>query len=115
VREFEAFPFGGKEDRVVADDVAAADGVHANLIERAFTDETVAAVLEGILRELTLFEENLEERLGGAGGRVLLEVVVHLEHFHIPAAGVGERAGSLADKRIEECDTYRIVAGPDDR
>ena len=72
MREFEAFAFGGEEDGMVAHDVAAADGVHADLIERAFTDESVASMLEGILGELALFEENLEERLGGAGGRVLL-------------------------------------------
>ena len=52
-----------------ADDVAAADGVHADLIERAFADQAVAAVLEGFLGELALFEEDLEERLGGAGAR----------------------------------------------
>jgi hypothetical protein len=47
VGEFDAFAIGGEDDGMVADDVAAADGMDADLGSSAFAGDALAAVAEG--------------------------------------------------------------------
>src|SRR5579859_4352564 len=50
VREFHPFATVGEDDGVVAHDIAAADGVNADLGAGAFAHDALAAVAEGLLK-----------------------------------------------------------------
>src|SRR5436305_13422285 len=69
VREFDAFALRGVDDGVIADDIAAADGVDADLRIRARTDNSVPAMLGVVIVfQLADLRENLDEPFGRSAG-----------------------------------------------
>lgn len=113
VGEFKAFAGGGVDDGVVADDVAAAEGVEADFAFGAFADVAVAAVGDVLLvGEVADFGEDFDEAAGGAAGGVDLLVVVHFHDFEIE--GFAEDFGGLACEPEEGVDADAVVASLDD-
>src|SRR5690606_30890595 len=66
VGEFDPFAVAGENDGVIADDVAAPEGVHADFGLRAFADETVASVTHLIAAKFARFQEDFEQAFGGS-------------------------------------------------
>lgn len=84
VGEFEAFSGGGEQDGVIADDVAAAQGVQANFIFGSGADDSLASVPQGFVRrEIAGLGEDVRKGCGGAAGGVLFVVVVHFDDFEV--------------------------------
>ena len=72
VGQFHGFAVGGKEHGVVADDVAAADGVEADFLFGAFAGESGAAIDGDVLEVPAVpLGGGFAEEEGGAGGGVL--------------------------------------------
>src|SRR5690606_39424268 len=96
---------------VVADDVATAQGVDADLGGGAFAGDALAAVAERVAVELALFEDDFEQAVGGAAGGVLFEAVMHLDD--LGAVVLAENGGGPAGEGEEQVDADRVVARPD--
>src|SRR5262245_61167437 len=84
VRDLDDLAFRGEEDAVLADDGAAADGVHADLALRPLAHESLATEDEalGILPAEALGDP-LRERDRRAARRVLLLPVVSLHDLDV--------------------------------
>src|SRR5438128_2389978 len=96
MRELDALAFAEEEDGVIADDVAASEGVHADLgwIARArtpFAPVHPASVARG--------SHDLAEANRGAARRVDLGAVVRLYDLHVVSGT--ERRERLLDERRE--------------
>jgi hypothetical protein len=76
-------PAPAEDDGVVADDVAAPQGVDAHLAALALARDALAAVAHGGPAELALLEDDLEEPRRRAAWRVLLHPVVHLHDLGV--------------------------------
>jgi len=111
VGQLHALAEGGEHDGVVSDDVAAAEGVDADLGLGAFAGDALAAVAEGLGAELALLKDDLEQAGGGAAGGVLLEAVVHLHDLGVVV--VAQHGGGAAGEREEEVHADGVVARPD--
>src|SRR5580704_13204693 len=61
VRQFEALTVGGEDDGVVADDIAAANRVNADLRRSSFADKALAAVTGDFIK-LLLAEDRKSTR-----------------------------------------------------
>jgi len=81
---------------VVADHIAAAEGVHANFPAGAGADVPDPAVgdILGVGGAGFLIED-LQQRAGGAGGRVDFMAVVHFGHLDVETI-LAEDAGGMA-------------------
>ena len=114
VGQFQAFAVGGEEDGVVADDVAAADGMEADFLFGAFADEAGAAVHGDVGQGPAVAGGGgFAEVQRGAGGGVFLAAVVALGDFAVVAAAA-EGAGGLLDQRIQQVDADAHVGGQHD-
>ena len=99
---------------MVADDVAAADGVEADFLFGAFAGDAGAAVDGDVLEvPAEALGGGLAEVEGGAGGGILLAAVVALDDFAVVAQS-GEGAGGLRDEGVEQVDAEAHVGGEHD-
>src|SRR6185503_326783 len=112
--QLQALAIGREDDRVIPDDVAAAESVDANLRVRALARNAVTAMAEGLLElELPRLAEDFDECGRRAAGGVLLEPVVHLNDFEVELGP--EDFGGLAREPKECVDAGRVVARPHHR
>ena len=82
VREFDALAVVREDDGVVADDIAAADGVDADFVLRAFADDALTAMTKRFFKlQFAHVGKNFEQRRRRAARRVFLEAMVHLDDF----------------------------------
>ncbi len=82
MRQFDALPDGGEMDRVIANDIAAAQGVHADDLFGACADVAMPAVDGQVLVGSACgLGENFPETPRGSAGRVEFVPVVHLDDF----------------------------------
>ena len=101
-----------EDDRVLADVVADADGVDADLVRRPLADQPLAAVDE--LRLPMHLLDDLGELQGRAAGRVLLEAVVPLDDLDVEALAL-ERLGRLPRQLEQHVDDQAHVRREQDR
>ena len=70
-------------DRVLANDVATADGVYADLFSGACADEALTAMHDLFVVERIGILEDFDQSLRSAAGRIFFMMVVHFEHFRL--------------------------------
>ena len=84
VRQLHAFALRGVDDGVIADHIAAANRMDADLVVRAFADDSLASVPRvRVVRKASRFGQNLRELFRGAARGILLQPVMHLDDFEI--------------------------------
>lgn len=111
VGEFEAFSGSGEQDGVIADDVAAAQGMHADFIFGSGADDSLAAVFQGVVwREIAGLGEDVCEGCGSAAGGVLFVMVVHFDDFEVEAVSQDFRC--FAGEPEKGVDAGGVVGGP---
>ena len=111
VGEFEAFSGSGEQDGVIADDVAAAQGMHADFVFGSGSDDSLAAVFQGVVwREIAGLGEDVCEGCGGAAGGVLFVMVVHFDDFEVEAVSQDFRC--FAGEPEKGVDAGGVVGGP---
>jgi len=108
VREFKAFAQACEHDRVIADHIAAAEGVDADFIGLAFAGDALASVAEGVGGEFAFFENDFEKARGGAAGGVFFEPMMHLDDFGVVRSA--EDLGRTAGEGEEEIYPDGVVA-----
>ena len=107
--EFDALAIGGEEHGVVADDIAAAERVHADFARLARADVAEAAVGDVVLIGGAGFlVEDFQEAARGAGRRVDLVFVVHLGDLDVEAV-LGEDARGVAGEPEQRVHADRVV------
>src|SRR5579862_3117623 len=85
-------PGAGKDDRVLADDVAAADGMETDLLRRARPDVAFAAMLCFLFQiSLQCRSDDFAQFKSGARGRVHLLAMVRLDDFDVVAVAQDTR------------------------
>ena len=98
---------------MLADHGAAAKGRKADIAGIARAGMPVAAAHGAILQgDLAAFRRRLAEEERGAGGRIHLHAVVHLQDLDVEV--FAERRRDLAHEAREQVDAERHVAGLDD-
>lgn len=111
VGKFEAFSGGGEQDGVIADNIAAAQGVKADFIFGSGADDSLAAVFQGVVRrEIAGLGEDVCESCGGAAGGVLFVVVVHFDDFEVEV--VSQDFRRFASEPEKGVDAGGVVGGP---
>lgn len=111
VGEFEAFSGSGEQDGVVADNVAAAQGMHADFVFGSGADDSLAAMFQGFVRrEIAGLGEDVCESCGGAAGGILFVMVVHFDDFEVE--GVSQDFRRFASKPEKGVDAGGVVGGP---
>ena len=110
MRQFNAFAVIGENYGVIADDIAASDGVDADFALRAFADDAFASVPERCFQlQFAHVTENFEQGRGCAAGRVFLEAMVHLDDFEVERRP--ENLGGLAREPEERIDAGGKIRG----
>src|ERR1017187_6814278 len=113
MREFDALADIRKNDRVIAHDVAAANGVYADLAQRAFAHDADTTVPCGVVQmQLAHVRQNFRERFCGAARRVLFQAMVHLDDFEVEVRAEDFRR--LAREPEERVDAGGKIRGPHD-
>ena len=103
VGDFDAFAEGGEADGVVADDVAAADGVHSDFTWRAFSDCALTSVDEvGVDVAAGGGADFFGQAEGGAAGGVFFEAVMGFDDFDVIV--LAEGFCDFADEVEEDVD-----------
>lgn len=111
VGEFEAFSESGEQNGMIADDVAAAQGVHADFVFGSGADDSLAAVPEGFVqREIAGLGEDVCEGCGGAAGGVLFVMVMHFDDFEVESASQDFRC--FASEPEKGVDAGGVVGSP---
>ena len=83
VGEFKAFTSTGVDHSVIADDIAAAQAVHSNLLIGAFARDTFAAVAQGVLLLIAHIQQDFSKRGGRAAGGINLVAMMHFHDLEI--------------------------------
>lgn len=113
VGEFDAFAWGGEDHRVIADDIATADGVEADFVGGAFADHAVASVADILLvLEVADIGQDFREFFGGTAGGIFFEAVMHFDDFEVEIGA--ENFGSFLGEKEEGIDADAVVWGEDD-
>ena len=113
VGEFDTFADGGIDHGVIADDIAAADGVHPDFVRSAFSDDAESAVADiVVVLEFANFGEDFCEPFCGAGGGVFFEAVMHFDDFEVERGA--EDFGGFAREPEEGVDSDAVVWREDD-
>ena len=103
VGDFDAFAEGGEADGVVADDVAAADGVHSDFALCAFSDCALPSMHEVCVDVAVSSCADLFGQVEGrAAGRVFFEAVMGFGNFDVIV--FAEDFGDFADEIKEDVD-----------
>ena len=101
----------GKHDRVVADDIAAADRMHSDLRFRASPDHSLPAMNHVLLiGESASLADPLGNRHGGSAGRILLLIVMSFNDLHIVIA---QDSGDLLRKIEKQIHSDTEIRGED--
>ena len=84
MRQFNPLAGVRKNDRVVAHDIAAANGMDADFRRRAFADDAGATMPRGFFQlQFAHVRQNFRERFCRAAGRVFFQAMMHLDDFQI--------------------------------
>lgn len=112
--ELEPLAGAGEDHLVVADDGATAQRRESDRAGLAHAGDAVAAG-DARLREIdgAALGRRFAEQDGGAGGRIDLHPVMHLDDLDVPVGA--ERRRDLPDQGGQKIDAEAHVAGADDR
>ena len=98
---------------MVADDISAAKGMHANFGAGTFAHEAFATMADiGLVTQVAFFGQDFGEAASGAAGRVFFVPVVHLDDFEVKVGS--EDLRRLAGQPKEGIDPDAVVGGKDD-
>ena len=112
--EFDSLAIGGKHHGVIADDIATAQGVHADFLAWACADVANAAVSDVVLvAGVGFLVEDFQQAACGSGWRIDLVAVVHFRDFDVEAV-IAKDLGSFAGEVEEGVYSYRKVRGEND-
>ena len=113
VGEFDTFAVGGEKHGMVADDVAAADGVHADLMLRTCANDPLTAMTDIFVVIPALHtRDDFREADGSAAGSVFLFVVMGFDDLDIEPFGESLR-GDFG-KIEKQVDSDAEISGLDD-
>src|SRR5687767_10276809 len=101
--QFEPFSWRGKKHRVISDDIAAAQGMHANLPSGAFAADPLAAVAY-LERFLSPLDDNLGQARCRPARRIPFLAVMHFNDFRIEPRA--ENFRSLAREPEQGIDSH---------
>ena len=110
MNQFDALTQSRENHRMVADHIAAAEGMDANLRRLPFPGQALAAVPQGFRREFPFLQDDLKQTRGRAARGVLLETVVHLDDLGV-VVGSQDR-GSAPGKGEEQIDPDGEITRP---
>lgn len=85
VGQFDALPIPAKIDGMLADNVAAPDGVDANLSTGSCADNALTPVDDLPVIQIVAIFEDFDELGGRPAGCIFLVVVVHFQDFRLIA------------------------------
>lgn len=112
--QFDALAVGSEEHGVIADDVSATEGMHANFTRLARADVAEATMGDVILIGGAGFlVENFKQAASGAGWGIDFVLVVHFGDLDVEAV-LGEYPGRLAGEPEECVYADGVVCGIDD-
>lgn len=96
---------------MIADNVAAAQGVQADFIFGSGADDSLAAVYQGVVqREIAGLGKDVGEGCSGAAGGILFVMVVHFDNFEVEAVSQDFRC--FAGEPEKGVDAGGVVGGP---
>lgn len=112
--EFDALPIGSEQDGVIANDISAAKGVHADFSGLAGTNVAETTMGDVILiGGVSFLVENFQQTTGGAGRGIDFVFVMHLGHFDVETV-LGEDPGGLTGEPKEGIYADGVVCGVND-
>ena len=111
VCQFNALACVRKNDRVVAHDVTAANGMNADFRRCALADDARATVPRRLIQlQFAHVRENSRERFCRAARRVFFQTMMHLDHFEVEAGAKNFRR--LAREPEQRVDTGGKIGRP---
>ena len=111
--ELDALGLADEHQRVLADDVTAAQGHDADLVAASRTDFVAVGLADRVELPTGGIGHGLPDAQGGARWRVAFVAVVNLEHLGVP---VGAECFGRGPRQVNhERDAHRVVGSSDDR
>ena len=84
MRKLQPFPRPGERHGMIANDIATADRMDADLVRRPFADQTFASVSHIFpVIELPNFAQNLRQLFRGPARRIFFKAMMDLRDFEI--------------------------------
>ena len=109
--KFKAFSGSGEQNGVIADDVAAAQGMQSDFVFGSGSDDSFAPVPQGVFqRKIAGLSKDLRKSCGGAAGGVLFVMVVRFDDFKVEA--VSQNFHRFASEPEKGVDAGGVVGSP---